>query len=77
VLDINKPFTIEDFRRVNEELEKLLSEPIPTAIKVDLNTMKQLEKLPSTTKPITGYAFSGIRVILDEDVDGWELVFDK
>jgi hypothetical protein len=75
MFDINKAFTIEDFRKVDEELKKIFSEPIPKAIKVDIKTMKQLEKLPSTTKPNTSYSFLGITVIVDESVDGWELVY--
>jgi hypothetical protein len=77
MFDINKPFTIEDFRKLDEQIKEILSNPIPRAIKVDAKMMYQLEKLPSTTKPDNGYSFSGIQVILDESVDGWEFVFDE
>lgn len=69
------PFRIEDFKKMDEELKKVFSCPIPKAIKVDLGMMHLLQQLPSTTKPNEGYAFGGIKIILDHKVDGWEFVF--
>lgn len=76
MFDINRPITIEDLQRADETLKKLFQEsPIPSAVKVNLETMRELDKLPSTTLQESNYYFSGVPIILDDTVNGWKFIY--